>query len=251
LPISPWYQIWIDKSQRSSLTAYNEEAVLEVYSVIEGGSITQAIEDLAAMVKVEYDLIAHKLTKDAANNLITKPFKFPKQYEVICSQYLLWFGELLQSVGIDASVSAENKGGQTFLSIEPKDNTVLTSEIEKTLYLYLALPYSEYLPAETVIANHVAKMQFQQLNNQVQMLNQQVEFKTSMLELEELKRKEQSSELVEVKGKLLLLESLQDSKFELFDGAVTLESYKLGPMVINPKRTIEWFGKFRKPKDST
>jgi hypothetical protein len=27
LPISPWYQIWIDKSQRSSLTAYIDEWV--------------------------------------------------------------------------------------------------------------------------------------------------------------------------------------------------------------------------------
>ncbi|NQZ09421.1 MAG: hypothetical protein HRT35_19890 [Algicola sp.] len=224
---------------------------LEVSLAVETDSIYRSIIECAGNVGTECALVEHRLLEALSTDLLIKLFRFPSEYEIICSQYLLWFGELLKSLGIDASVSTANKDGQTFLSIEPKDNTVLTSEIEKILYLYLALPYSEYIPAETVTANHVAKMQYQQLHNQVQMLNQQVEFKTSMLELEELKRKEQSSELVEVKGKLLLLESLQDSKFELFDGAVTLESYKFGPMVINPKRTIEWFGKFRKPKDST
>ncbi|NQZ09422.1 MAG: hypothetical protein HRT35_19895 [Algicola sp.] len=229
-------------------TSYSQELI--ICGPIAGVSAIDAAQNFMLLLKKEHDLLDYSLTKESLPSVITRIFKFPPQYEIICSQYLLWFGELLASLGIDATVSTENKNGQTFLSIEPKYNTVLTSEIEKALYLYLSLPYSEYLPAECTNDNLVAKVEFQQLQHQIQMFQQQVEVKNSLLELKtaQLESNSATSEALKqdldaAKDKILLLESLKDSKLEMFEGAIALDEYKIGPVIINPKKIARLFGK--------
>ena len=217
--------------------------LIDVLVPINDCIIVDAIEKFALKAKHEYLVIEQRLLKSKSAHLLVKLFNFPQQYEVICSQYLLWFGELLKSLGIDASVSTENKNGQTFLSIEPKDNTALTSEIEKALYLYLSLPYSEYLPAETTKDNLIAKVEFQQLQHQVQMFQQQIEVKNSLLEMKSVTNEALKKDLEAAKDKVLLLESLKDNKLELLGGALALDEYKIGPVTISPKKVAKLFGK--------
>lgn len=226
-----------------SIDEEDGRVMLIVTGQIANGSIIDFIEKIAELVQAEYSRLDYQLTKDSSTNLIIKLFQFPPQYEVICSQYLLWFGELLKSLGIEAIVSTENKNGQTFLSIEPKDNTVLTSKIEKALYLYLSLPYSEYLPAESTSDNLIAKVEFQQLQHQIQMFQQQMEVKNSLLELKSATNEQLKKDLEAAKDKILLLESLKDNKLEFFEGAIALDEYKIGPVRISPKKVAKLFGK--------
>lgn len=217
------------------------------------GFIGQQIKERAIELSILHNRVENHLIKDKSVDLISKLFKFPSHYEVICTQYLLWFGELLQSLGIEASVSTENKNGHTFLAIDPRDNPELTQDIEKALHLYLGLPYSELLPAEHSQNDLLAKIEFQQLQHQVQMFQQQIEIKSSLLDLEVAKAQVKDNkilllenELSIAREKVMLLESMQDNKLDIFDGTFTISAFKLGPVQVNPKRLVD---KLSKNKD--
>jgi hypothetical protein len=89
------------------------EYIFLVKAIIKEGIIIDGVESLAAKFQIEHAKAVYQLTKEASANLITKLFQFPAPYQVTCSQYLLWFGELLQYHGNAAEVSNENKKGQT------------------------------------------------------------------------------------------------------------------------------------------
>jgi hypothetical protein len=77
---------------------------------------------------------------------LVKLFEFPPEYANICSQYLMWFGEFLKNLGIEADVSTENKGGKTSLIISPAENGEMLEQIEQLFYCYIDLPYTESIP---------------------------------------------------------------------------------------------------------
>lgn len=215
---------------------------IDVNTEIKSRIIIHAIEEFSAIARSEYLKLENELIKDSHSGLVSKIFKFPKGVEVICAQYVLWFGELLESIGIEASVSAENKGEHTFLTIEPKNDEQLKDEIERALYLYLTLPYSEYLPAKTEKLDIETKVFIQSLQQQVSFFEQQLEMKKSVMELQSLTNERLKAELEAANQKTLLLESMQNSRVDILDGAISIKEYRIGPITINPRKLLQLIG---------
>lgn len=181
------------------------------------------------------------LFKENSDNLIIKIFEFPEDYQYICSQYLLWFGELLSDIGIKADVSSESKKGKVILTIDSKNDYELKASIEKTLYMYLLLPYSEYIPLETSDTNIEQQISYQLLQSQVEDFKTRIELKNAIIEYKSLSNEKLKNELEKEKekGKLLLLESMKASKIQILGGALSIGEYKIGPLKINPKKILE------------
>jgi hypothetical protein len=92
------------------------------------------------------DKVTLTLTKKHAENSLINIFDFPPEYSNICSQYLIWFGEFLKSLGIEADVHTEPRNGKTALIVSPKENGELLTKIKELFYRYIDLPYMEYIP---------------------------------------------------------------------------------------------------------
>lgn len=233
-----YYQKLIDLGYSVKLGDEEYGVSLEVTLKFVTEGFVSEIEQFATIAKHEYECVENNLLKKVSANVITKIFNFPKEYESACSQYLIWFGDLLRTLDIDADVSTENRNGHTFLTVDPKNNSELTRDIEKVLYSYLSLPYSEFLPANPETFELADKISFQLLQNQVQHFKSQIEMKNSIIELKDLANKTLKNDLTVLNNELLLLKSLQNGKLEVLDGGVSVSDIKIGPIVINPKKIL-------------
>lgn len=225
----------------SDVKIYDDEygLIFEVCDNIENGNLINSIEKFAFNAKIKFLVLEKELLRDSKSELIVKVFQFPHKFENICSQYVLWFGELLSNIGIEADVSTENKDGYTFLTISPHENNTFKADIEKTLYSYLSLPYSEYIPTSSGMNDINSKILVQSLQQQVMFFTQQCEIKNSIIELQDFTNKKLNTELTSANKKISLLESLKSDNIELFNGAISLVEYRVGPIIINPKKILE------------
>jgi hypothetical protein len=143
--------------------------------------------DMLTYAKDAYDLLVTGYERtmvimhsDIKGDVVTKLFDFPPEYANICSQYLIWFGEFLKNLGIDADVSTKNKDGKTSLIVSPAENGEMLEQIEELFYRYLALPYAELLPPEREMSIQ-EQHTFIAIKQQVQMLEMQVESQDFLL----------------------------------------------------------------------
>lgn len=168
-------------------------------------------------------LEAHNiLIEQSKDDVFIKIFEFPAEYKNICSQYLIWFGEFLQNLGIDANVSTNQNKNQTQLIVSPNECPELLTEIEKLFYQYLSLPYAELLPPESNLtpqelhAYQAVKMQLQHLQTQVQM-------KDSVIASYQATNTNLMNKISEKDSELMLINSLkEDNKFEVFGGILKI-----------------------------
>ncbi|HHQ4775310.1 TPA: hypothetical protein ACSP84_004156 [Aeromonas veronii] len=63
--------------------------------------------------------------------------------------------------------------------------------------------------------------------------------KSSIIELQNISNGKLKEQLQSAKAKISLLESLQNDRLDLLDGAISLIEYKIGPLVFNPKRILK------------
>ncbi|NQY65018.1 MAG: hypothetical protein HRT38_15065 [Alteromonadaceae bacterium] len=173
-------------------------------------------------LKFNLDETTIQLNKTNSENVFIKLFNFPSGYENICSQYLMWFGEFLKNLGINANVSTEQTYGQTALIINPEKNNELLIKIEHLFYQYLQLPYVEILPPEKSLtqqemhAYHTTIMQVQHLATQIQM-------KDSVIASYQASNTSLMAQLKPQSDQPLLMESLKDEKkYEFFNGAIKI-----------------------------
>lgn len=86
---------------------------------------------------------------DFAINTLNRPrqtidtiFHFPSELKVQCEQYLLYFIQFLQDLGIRATSNLKEEAGNILFSITPTDSRSALERIREALALYLNLPSS-------------------------------------------------------------------------------------------------------------
>lgn len=204
-------------------------------------SIGDYLKHVYAPIKAIESDVFKTLTEASRANIFRKLFNFPQEYSAICTQYILWFGEVLEKLGITASLSTKKIELGTLLSIEHEGGNELTAKIESLLYGYLSLPYSEYLPKD-MPRDPEEKMQLLLLKNQVDQFKFNLQQIQSALEIANIKNDTLQSELRSKDADLLLLRAAQDSKLEFFKGVFAIEEFKVFGVTVNPKRAFDLIG---------
>jgi hypothetical protein len=142
--------------------------------------IIEKVAELTQLLNSHYDDSINELTQKNSEGVFVKLFDFPPEYKNIYSQYLMWFGEFLKNIGIEANVSIQQENGETAVIVSPKDNIELLNEIEKLFYQYLQLPYVEVLPPQRAMSIQ-EQHTFMIVKQQVQFLEMQVQTKDTLL----------------------------------------------------------------------
>ncbi|MGF1807757.1 hypothetical protein L4C31_21170, partial [Aliivibrio sifiae] len=157
-------------------------------------TIRELLTHECSVIQRVRDNVSKKLAS-SVEGMFSKVFNFPKHYQIVCIQYLMWFGEVLENVGITADLEAKNSGSGTVLSINYEGGEALTQEIEKLFYQYLSLPYAEFLPKES---SDESLLKFQLLNNQVEQFKFNIQQIRSSFEIEKIKNRQLVNELNQV-----------------------------------------------------
>ena len=105
-----------------------------------------SIKDFLADYFMELNRI-HELTilqlqlKENHNTLDTI-FNFPEGLKVPCEQYLQYFAQFLQDLGINTTSNIEEEAGKVLFSVTPTDDVEALDKIREALAVYLKLPSS-------------------------------------------------------------------------------------------------------------
>lgn len=208
---------------------------------LEGDATIQSqLDNLKVRYIENYSAALEHIKKAHQNALLLKTFKFPKEYQNTCSQYLIWFGEFLENFGINALISINQEGDETQVVVSSEHTEKMFHQIEALFSQYIALPYAEFLPAPTQTLAPEQQFLVTQLQTQVNHFKGQLEMKSAAIQLKEATIQTMQNTIDVQNNQLLLLESMQgDDVVELFGGIVKLGEIEWGPIKISPKKILE------------
>ncbi len=226
------------------VTKEDDWASLSIKCHIKKGNIQNSIDETIRVAKRRYKFVITQVHQRDSSNILVKIFDFPKEHEVACVQYLIWFGEFLSALDIDATVSTEKREGVTSIIVSPVDAPELLDKIESLFTQYLSLPYIEYLPAHTQPLTPIDRANLQQLVNQIESFKNQVQMKNSIIELKEATIDKLKLDLKVANRQLVLLESLVDKPdVEIADSGLSLTSWQWGIFKIEPQKILKKLSK--------
>lgn len=216
------------------LTIEYDVAFLSISVILEDEGIAQSqIEQVIDKYRKISEELASYLSNDDIKHHLLRVFNFPKGYQHICSQYLVWFGEFLESVGISALISVNQHSHGTEIVVSSEHTEQMFHQIEVLFTQYLSLPYAEFLPASNYEPSPEHQFILTQLQTQISHYKAQLEMKSASLQMKD-------TTIQSLQNQLLLLESMQGSEeVELLGGVVKIGEIEWGPIKISPKKLLD------------
>ncbi|OYD21301.1 hypothetical protein B6S09_16100 [Oceanimonas baumannii] len=171
-------------------------------------------------------------------------FRFPKEYKSSFLQYLTYFGQFLEDLGISGDLSISDKADVTYLMFYPENKEMALGNITTALSAYLSIPDKDNVNLISCRDDLESQVRYQQLSSVVNHLKSQLELSRAVISLKE---KEISLlEDRELKLKSNRLRGDIKNYWEPFDG-VKITSYKGKCFEIDiPKIVNNIFGKLEK-----
>ncbi|EDT6762420.1 hypothetical protein AC423_002575 [Salmonella enterica subsp. enterica] len=206
------------------------------------GCISEFIDEFVKNSSSFILKILNDMLHSASDSIFSRVFSFPGSYKFICCQYLMWFGEFLSGLGIQAEVSTKDEGGGYIVfSTALENNKNLMSKVESLFYEYICLPYCEYLPSNDSSASVEERLVRNTLLAQVEHFKSQILLKESIIEVKniaidmlkgEVRSLEESNE-----DKKILIDSLSNSnEISILNGAVKFGDIKKFGITFSPKK---------------
>jgi hypothetical protein len=228
-----------------------------------GLALIYYVEDAERTIEAEF--LAHqesirKLHGQVVASLTTrfqeasvfKFFDFPEEVKVPCEQYLLYFGQFLKDLGVEADTSLTHDAGQVLFTVTPTDKTEALDNIRAALDVYLNLPSSPVSDtANESIAVQRLEANILRLRSDLKLAAAEAQAKETTLEAQQLIITLQKAML---SGEILL-DSIKDvtpkpeAKEDLIEGVVALSVYKEKGVEINLGELLRRFKKLFGKKD--
>jgi hypothetical protein len=161
---------------------------------------------------------------------VSLPFSFPAPVKSACEQYLLYFGQFLSDLGIQAETELTEAAARVLFSVTPNEATQALAQIRDALETYLRLPF---LPEFPVTASQFHDPAVAQLRANVLHLQSQIVLAKSILQLKDATIQARDTEIELLKGTIDLRgylarpkKSHEESGSEpLITGVVSVKKY--------------------------
>ena len=130
-------------------------------------------------IKILYTEVTEQLLKNVRSDSLVTFFKFPAPIRNSCQQYLIYFVQFLEDLGIKADSEIKEDAGRVLFSVTPKDGPSALGNIKDALEAYLSLPRD---PAFNTAAGEFSDMAVSQLTANVFFLKSQLALVQAVLE---------------------------------------------------------------------
>ncbi len=232
----------------------------------EGSLLDEILESYKLITKFHQEAI-NRLTTSISQKMLTV-FDFPKDSKTACEQYLLYFAQFLQDLGINATSNLKEEAGKVLFSVTPTDDKEALDKIREALAVYLNLPSSPIVYDESFAAmrlqqqienlQHAQKMAVRELQFTEKLLVAQfgtIQEKNIIISQKDSVIEQQNKVIEKITSKSIMMDSLENKEeFEkIFDGLEVGESKDLNEKLgikFNPITSIKTFGKKLAGKDN-
>jgi hypothetical protein len=186
---------------------------------------------LALLLEAEGELLQEN------THAIVAIFNFPEPVRPACEQYLIYFGQFLRDLGIDASTEVSERVSDVLFTVQPRDKTVALETIRTVLDAYLQLPALPEAISEMSQGKDIAILQ---LKANVSHLQAQIALAAAIVQAKDAALSSQATELAMLKSEGDLRRYLPEPavpKVEqtesLIPGVVEVEPFRAKGVVIN------------------
>jgi hypothetical protein len=196
-----------------------------------GDSINETVDLLKA---IEAQAIENCLEQIEDKSLATY-FSFPEEVKSACEQYLLYFGEFLRDVGINASVEIKEEAGRVLFSVRPRDSHEALDRIRHILDLYIGLPSATF----TTTDEKGYRLEAQRLYGNIMHYQSQLLLAQAMIEQKDVTIGLLKDRLIlqgqMIEGSLLpeTAQRKEDDKEQILGGVVEIKKYEGKGYVVN------------------
>ena len=173
---------------------------------------------------------------DEFGDSIAVLFDFPEEVRVPCEQYLLYFGQFLRDLGIQATSDLSHEAGQVLFTVTPKDSRTALDKVRAALSVYLRLPSS---PVGDASHDEIAVQRLEstvlRLQGDLRLASAELQAKATTIEAQQLIIQTQKGLL---NGEIVMnsikdVTPSADDKEKLLGGIVALATYKEKGVEVN------------------
>ena len=128
-------------------------------------SIGDILEEIQDGIHQAHEQTLEQLATQISEDSITIIRSFPPEFRTACEQYLLYFAEFLNDLGVKAKADLSHESEITFLAITPDGKHVSLRKIHEALSIFLELPKSPFIEVENE-NNGIREIKYiQEVNN--------------------------------------------------------------------------------------
>lgn len=227
---------------------------LTISHKFEGNPINQELEDYKSLILIVHNKVTEQFNHKSKVTFVLTSFEFPEMLKTSCEQYLLYFAQFLQDLGINAISNLKEEAGRVLFSVTPTDDVEALDKIREALAVYLNLPSSPIVYDESFAAMRI-KQQVDNLQHSQRMIEMEFRMSQTVIESQDkiIQQKdstfEQQSKIIEkITDKAVMINSAENKEEleELFDGVKVGKSKFLAEQVglhLNPATALKAVGK--------
>jgi hypothetical protein len=184
-------------------------------------------------------------------------FEFPHELEIPCEQYLLYFAQFLNDLGVNATSNIKHEAGKVLFSVTPTDSIDALDKIREALAVYLNLPSSPIIYDESFAAmrlqqqienlQHSQKMRARELQLTEKLViaqSEMIQEKNTIIAQKDSVIEQQNKVIEKITSKSIMMDSLENKEEleEIYDGLSIGESKFLKEQLgihFNPAKMIK------------
>jgi hypothetical protein len=176
-------------------------------------------------------------------------FEFPESVRPACEQYLLYFGQFLRDLGIDAETELKEQASQVLFTVRPKDQDQALDAIREALSSYLQMPGSPDVSAASGVSGEIALIQ---LSANVMHLRSQVMLANAVVQAKDATINAQQTEISLLKENLdlrifapTLPKSPDDDREEIIEGVLSVKKVEYKGFEVNTPEILRRLKRLR------
>ena len=211
----------------------DEYAVFEFKLLVEDGQqiisdlLSPMLSDIQEYIKTAHDYILMRQDGE----IFTRIFEFPPAMKTSCKQYLIYFGQFLSDLGIEAEAEIREDANRTLLRVVPADKMEALENIHKALQIFLNAPSNPTFDT-LAFTGDIAQIQWQSnvyhLKSQLLLANAILQTKEATIESLTL-----SNYQYKLQNEALRAEEHEKGEESVIDGILAVKKYEGKGFVLN------------------
>lgn len=182
------------------------------------------VESYSQEVNSIFDKVIENLYTNNLHNSINFEFSVDNNIKIACEQYLIYFIQFLEDMGIQASSQITNESHKILFSVTPDDPKIALEQIKESLDLYLQLPnYPDALSTSDM--NEIAILQ---LKSNISHLNSQLALAKATIIAQE-----KTIAALEIMKTEKIINTDNWNEESILNGVVTITEYEQNGFKIN------------------
>lgn len=248
----------ISVTENDRISGLSEGFELTISEFDKDKPIIEEINSVFKLVKSIHEQIDRKLLEINNKDSISAIFNFPEKIKSSCEQYLLYFAQFLQDLGINATSNLVEEAGKVLFSVTPTDETQALDKIREALAVYLKLPESPIIFDDSFAAMRL-QQQIDNLQHSQKMAVRELQLNEKLLiaQSDTIREKnvtisqqqsiiEQKDKIIEkISSKSVMVDSLEN-KEKLYEGLEFVPSEalkKYAGVIFQPMSFFKELGK--------